>query len=370
MRDISLLIKPVSGACNLRCSYCFYRDIVEKRGDRGQPMMSLDLLEQLVRQSIGAASSRVQLAFQGGEPMLAGLDFYKKAVEFAERYKSPEVQVEKSIQTNGTMISREWARFFRDNDFLVGVSLDGTEDIHDAHRRDGENGSFQQIVRAVKLLQEENVDFNVLSVVTEKMCGRAEEVYTGLKGLGVQYIQFIPCIAPAVGEGWAGCSLTAGHYAEFLKELFDLWYTDYLEGEYVSIRAFDDYVHILAGDKPGACAAAGECGRYMVIEADGRAYPCDFFAWDKYCLGGFGTYTVEQLYEHLEESKFIKCPPRNAKCISCLYYYACRGGCRKDYITQGGIVANQYCEAYKKFFIHAYPRLLKIAAEEKSLFGN
>lgn len=369
--NVSLLIKPVSGACNLQCEYCFYRDVLSKKRLHIENTMSAELLERLIEQAVCNTDDCVQLAFQGGEPMLAGLDFYKNAVDIIDRYSRPGIRIEKSIQTNGTLITQEWARFFSNNNFLVGVSIDGIERIHDEFRaKYSTAGNFHQVVLGIKILQENNVPFNTLSVVTAQMSRNAHSVYETLKSIGVKYMQFIPCIEPFDSNEPHRFSLSSDGYATFLLELFDCWYSDYMNGQYISIRTFDDFVHLLSGKCPGACASSGKCGQYMVIEADGSAYPCDFFATDEYCIGRFGEQTLAELCENLLNSNFIKCPVTDPECYKCLFHSACRGGCRRDYTLVGGHLKNRYCDAYKKFFMHSYPRLLQIAAYEHNYQKN
>ena len=301
MNTVSMLIKPASGRCNLRCRYCFYEDVSEHRQDHDLGLMDEDTAALMIRQAMEEAESRVSFAFQGGEPMVRGLPFFQRFVELERQYLRPGLTVEHSIQTNGTLIDEDWARFFRDNRFLVGLSLDGTKDLHDANRVDSQGrGTWNTVARTLTLLQKWQVEVNLLCVVTGPAARRGQAIYQNLKKLGGRYLQFIPCLDPMEEErGGRPFSLTPERYGRFLCTVFDLWYQDWEQGDYVSVRLFDDYVHLLDGQRAGTCATAGTCGRYFVVEGDGSVYPCDFFVLDQWRMGKLGEHTLEELVSWL-----------------------------------------------------------------------
>lgn len=361
MKELSLLIKPASGRCNLRCAYCFYEDEKLHRQMPDYGIMTTEAMEKLIERAFEETETHISFAFQGGEPMLAGLDFFRHFVAHEKKIRCPGVQVDYSIQTNGTLISEEWADFFRENHFLVGLSLDGTKDLHDLHRRDAHgNGSYKTVLQALRILQKAQVEVNLLCVVTGPLSRRAQAVYQSLKKLNVGYLQFIPCLDPLDGLK-SGFSLQPERYGKFLCTLFDQWYRDWECGSYVSVRLFDDYVHLLAGQPAGACATAGNCGRYLVVEADGSVYPCDFFVLDEYRLGNL----MEHSFAKLTQNACSFCEKGRgvpAQCSSCPWISLCSGGCQREW---AGTEKNENCAAYRAFFSYAMPRLQQIAALER-----
>ncbi len=298
---------------------------------------------------------------------MRGLAFYRKFIELEQKYYKPGLQIEHSIQTNGTLITREWAEFFRENRFLVGVSMDGTRELHNVNRLDMKGrGTWDGIAAALKLLQKNRVEVNLLCVVTGQVARRGQAVYQSLKKLGGRYLQFIPCLDPMDEDrGQREYSLTPERYGQFLCTLFDQWYQDWEKGDYVSIRMFDDYVHLLAGQPAGTCATAGQCGRYFVVEGDGSVYPCDFFVLDELRMGQLGEQTLEELSRSPIAAKFCtEGRGTPADCAGCSWLRLCNGGCRRDWI---GLQRNYHCAAMKQFFTYAYPRLQGMARLEMQM---
>lgn len=364
MNTVSMLIKPASGRCNLRCKYCFYEDVSEHRSESDLGFMSEDTLECLVREAMEQAQQRVSFAFQGGEPILRGLPFYETFIALERQYGKPGLTIEHSIQTNGTLIDETWAKFFRDNGFLVGLSLDGTKELHDGNRLDPKGkGTWKTVTRALALLQKWDVPVNLLCVVTGAAARRGQAIYQSLKKLGCRYLQFIPCLDPLEEDrGGRPFSLTPERYGQFLCTVFDQWYQDWSAGDYVSIRLFDDYVHLLAGQPAGTCATAGTCGQYFVVEGDGSVYPCDFFVLDEWRMGKIGEQSLSQLARSASAQQFCtQGRSRPADCEGCPWVSLCNGGCRRDWI---GTQHNYHCTALRTFFSHAYPRLRQMAAME------
>ena len=365
MKYVSLLIKPASGRCNLRCRYCFYEDVSSRRAGGDMGLMTYGTLEKLVKQSMALAEREVSFAFQGGEPMLRGVDFYRHFAACVERCKRPGLNVSCAIQTNGTLIDDEWAEFFREKRFLVGVSMDGTRELHDANRTDVRGrGSWSAAARGLSVLQRHGADVNILCVVTGAAARRGVAIYQNMKKLGVRFLQFIPCLDPLGEErGQRAFSLTPGRYETFLKAVFDQWYRDWESGHYVSVRLFDDYVHILAGQSPGTCATNGMCGQYFTVEADGGVYPCDFYVLDELRMGNIHENTLAELAASPVSRAFCE---RGAgspdECRGCKWLPLCRGGCQRDWV---GTERNYLCPALKGFFEYAYPRLEHIARAER-----
>ena len=362
MPPLNILIKPASSLCNMRCEYCFYKDVSESRERRSMGMMSLDTLEEVVRRAFEYATDFVGFAFQGGEPTLAGLDFYRELMALERKYNTKNIKVSNAIQTNGYVIDDEWARFFAKNGFLVGLSMDGTKEAHDSLRVDAAGkGTFDRVVRAADILQKNGAEFNILCVVNNFVARYPKKVYDQLKKY--KYIQFIACLDPLEGEK-TRFSLSEERYASFLRQTFTLYYEDFMRGNYVSIRNFDNYVSILLGRRPESCAMNGFCTCYCVIEGDGSVYPCDFYVLDEWRLGNvreqsFGEMISSPLArEFVERSLFVR-----DECKNCRYYKLCRGGCRRERepFSEGIPSLNRRCAAYKSLFDTCLDPMLDMA---------
>ena len=367
MRPLQMLIKPASANCNLNCRYCFYCDEGKNRENFSYGFMSEETLEVLVRKAFEYADGFCGFAFQGGEPTLAGLPFFQRFVELAQAHSRPGVEIHWSIQTNGMVLDDTWAAFFRDHNFLVGLSADGTREVHDACRVDPEgNGTWQTVAAAAALLKQYDVSFNLLCVVTKQCARRAQKVYHALQKLGSGYIQFIPCLdALEEQRGSASYSLTPEAYGSFLCTLFDAWYLDWKGGRYTSVRLFDDYVHLAMGMPAGTCATSGSCGAYFVIEADGSVYPCDFYVLDEYRLGNLNEDDFETIHRRRGRIGFVENSFNHTQqCQECRYFSLCRGGCRRHREQPGTAPGeNYFCRSYRMFFDACLPRMRQIAAE-------
>lgn len=366
MPPLSLLIKPASGNCNLRCKYCFYHSISENRNIKSYGMMSIDLLEALVIKSLEYADQSCVFAFQGGEPTLVGLDFYKKLIEFQKKHNTKNLYITNSIQTNGVVIDDEWSNFFAQNNFLVGISLDGPKDVHDMNRVDSKNsGSFSQVMKAINLFNKYNVEYNILTVVNSLTARRIQKVYNFFKKEGFKYLQFIPCLDPLnETPGKYDYSLTPKRYTFFLNSLFDLWYADIKQGNPVSVRYFDNLLSMLMGYPPESCGMSGICSCYFVIEADGSTFPCDFYVIDEWNLGNIKHETFGEMLNSENGTKFVEISKYiDPNCSECTYFPLCRGGCRRyrEPFENELPVLNYFCSSYKEFFSYAGQRLEEIA---------
>jgi len=350
----------------MHCSYCFYSNVTEIRTVKNHGIMSDGVLETIVRKALAEADRFCVFGFQGGEPTLAGLDFYRKLIEYVKAHNVNDVSVSYSLQTNGLLLDDEWVEFFRENKFLIGLSIDASKQVHDDFRTDmSGKGTHNRCMKAARLLSKKNVDFNILSVLTRQLASHPDRAYRFYKQNGFRYIQFIPCL-DGLGEkhGSNFYSLDIETYTRFLCRIFDLWYTDLINNEYYSIRAFDNYVQMLAGKPAENCAMNGICNTYALIEADGSVYPCDFYALDEYLLGNINTHGFEQMLTSEKSEAFISSSHYiDHKCRSCEYHFICRGGCRRDRepVINGIPSLNHYCNAYKIFFDHALQRMKVLA---------
>ena len=348
MKPLTLLIKPAAGLCNLHCGYCFYRAASKARENE---IMTEETVDELIKKICAFRPSELSVMFQGGEPTLAGLPFYRAFVnKLKESVRCP---VQFALQTNGLLVDDAFAAFFRENGFLIGLSLDGDFETNDRYRRDiNGNSSFEQVLSAASILKQHDVAFNILSVVDDRNAAEIERTYAFFKAKGFDFLQFIPCVE----EG--GVSLSAKAYEAFLKKSFDLWYDDFENGKYVSLRHIDNYIDILLGFPPENCAMRGVCDAYYVVEANGDLFPCDFYCEAPFKLGSIRDERPfsggETQRRFTEESGII-----HKYCKDCEYYVLCRGGCKRD--RTDDFTKNKYCEAYYGFFEYAEERMRKAA---------
>ncbi len=367
MPPLSLLIKPASSLCNLSCHYCFYHSLSSSRTIPSYGLMQEDVLEKIVRRALIEADQHLTLAFQGGEPTLRGLDFFQHLVDLVRCYNKKRLQVHYALQTNGQLIDAAWARFLAEHNFLVGLSLDGSKELHDSLRLDKKGrGSFNQVMQAAKLFNEHKVEYNILTVVSQRLARFPEKVYKFLTGQGFYYLQFIPCLAPlATSIKDDPHAVSPERYGSFLSRIFDLWYEDISQGQPISIRLFDNWVLALAGQRPEQCGLAGVCSCQLVIEADGGVYPCDFYVTDEWRLGSALESSFAELAGSARARLFIEqSQALPEKCQACQWQPLCRNGCRRDRALQDGLPwLNNFCTAYQEFFTAAYPRLASLARQ-------
>ena len=369
MKHLSILIKPASGLCNMRCGYCFYHDLLTHNREISKKIMTPKTAQTLIDRAFEEAEESISFAFQGGEPTLAGLEFFRQFVAEVEvrKEENPDISVSFSIQTNGFGVDEKWCNFFGKHRFLVGLSLDGYRELHDTNRRDIHGKpSFDRIAATYKLLCKKGVETNILCVVTGEAARQGALVYKSLKNMKCRYIQFIPCLDPIhMPRGRSSFSLQPKVYAKFLKSVFDLWYQDWCDGNYHSIRLFDDYIYLAMGITPSTCASSGMCGRYAVVESDGSVYPCDFYVTTEWRLGSILESSFGELTNGGVSEKFIRdSEERPLECNECLYNRICRGGCKRDWIYTEMGVQNYYCQTYKEILGYAQERIYKIARAE------
>lgn len=355
MPALSVLMKPSSSLCNMSCDYCFYCDEAEKRTQPSYGFMSEQTLKNIIRKTMLRSEHMISYAYQGGEPTLRGLDFFRQAIAYQKQYNKNNIHVHNALQTNGYAIDEDWCRFFKENHFLIGLSVDGNRAIHDSmrHARSGE-GTFERVARSAKLMDEYGVDYNILTVVTPLIAKHVKEVYETYKERGWNYQQYIACLDPiGEGHGQTPHSLTPEVYGQFLIDLFKLWHADLQTGCQPYIRQFENYVGLAAGYMAESCDQRGTCGLQTVVEADGSVYPCDFYMLDEYRLGNFNTDRLDAIDEKRREIGFIERSQKlDSACAACPHYRLCRGGCQRnrDYVEASGLYRNYFCEAYQMFF--------------------
>ncbi len=354
----SLLIKPAGPDCNLGCHYCFYVCKDEVFDGSGPHRMSEDILEEVTRQAIRDSGPTVTFCWQGGEPTLMGVDFYRRAVELQKRYARPGKVVENALQTNGWVINDEWAEFLRKNDFLVGLSLDGPDSVHDKYRRT-RNGrpTHEGVVGAAKLLLDAGVATNALVVITEHSAQHGREIYEYLRELEFKFMQFIPCLpipedAPADGPRPA----SPKSFAKFMIDTFDCWREDFRDGwPTVSIRHLETLFSSCVGGPPLECTLSETCGDYVVVEHNGDVFSCDFYVEPEWRLGNVMEGSLVKMLNSERQNEFGRRKQLvQEECHSCRWLSRCRGGCPADRkMTADGLGAMRLCQGYKLFLEHA-----------------
>jgi len=367
----NILVKPAGPDCNLACRYCFYYCKHELFPGGNPHRMSLEVLEEMLRQLLGQSSGDVSIGWQGGEPTLMGLDFFRRAVELEQRFGRGQV-MGNGIQTNGMLLDRDWAAFFREYNFLVGLSIDGPEHVHDHYRRTaGDRGSWAKVFDTARLLLDAGVAVNALSVVNEYSARHALETYDFLKENGLTYMQFIPCVETHEIQTSTvkDFSVTPDAYGSFLCAIFDRWIGDFHEGvPDVSVRFFDSVFYHYVGMHPPDCTLLEECGTYVVVEHNADVYSCDFFVGESWLLGNLMEKDLAVMLNSPRQLEFGRIKSAlHEDCIACPWLAYCRGGCPKD--RHGAYHENNrnyLCEAYRIFFEHADPVFTELAAHWKA----
>ncbi|MBO4394919.1 MAG: anaerobic sulfatase maturase [Eubacterium sp.] len=385
MKAASILIKPASANCNIDCKYCFYKCLSENRERYSLGFMSEDTLETLIKRAFEYVEESITFAFQGGEPMLAGLDFFKKAFKLQSKYNTKNIRIENTIQTNALLVDREWAQFFAENNILLGVSLDGPAELHDAYRRDtAGNPTFDRVMESIAILNECGVNYNILTVVTSKTCEHAADLYAFYRRNHFPYVQLIPCMDELHRDDEQNVNRFAvgpEKYGAFLCEFFDKWYWDFDRGYRMEhgqkmppldVRFFSNLAQMAAGYPAEECGMCGHCTCYMVVEGDGSVYPCDFYCTDEWKLG-----TVAERFSDLVASEkateFVRLSETLPdECRACEHLSLCRGGCRRWRETgvAGHFNVNYLCPAYKVFFPHARKTIDKLAGIILDTYGT
>ena len=361
MQPFTLLIKPSGSDCNVDCAYCFYKCRAPEVG-RGRQRMTDEVLTKLIESYVKLRFPLSSFAWQGGEPTLMGLEFYRRVVDLQTEHRTPGQEVSNALQTNAILLDDEWCRFLADNKFLVGISIDGPEEFHDHYRRDlGGGGTFDRVVAAIKRCRNRDVEFNTLTLINNITAEHPDEIFDFLMDLGVRYMQFIPCVEtdPQTGRV-ADFSVSPDQYARFLCRLFDRWMA--AGPDKVSIRDFDSILSFCIEGRQSICTFAHQCSQYIVIEHTGDAFPCDFFVDPRWRLGNILDTPIEKLAASPAKRTFArKKQSLPGKCLVCRYLALCRGGCVKDRIAVGGEVC-YFCESYRPFFDYASPRFMQTAA--------
>ena len=354
----------------MACTYCFYLEKAKLFSKTKTHRMSDEILEEMIRQVMHDGEQAVSFGWQGGEPTLMGLTFFQKAVVFQEQYGKNQ-SVGNGLQTNGILLDKDWAIFLASYHFLIGLSLDGPAHVHDRYRHlQSGKGSWSIVTDRAKLLLNAGVEVNALSVINDYSVGFPEEIYEFHKSLGLNHMQFIPCVETDIQQPnrAAPFSVKAEEFGQFLITIFDLWRNDFVERKPTTfIRFFDSVFYHYVGMTPPQCTLVPECGIYVVVEHNGDVYSCDFFVEDEWKLGNVLHGNLKKMLNSERQTEFGK---RKAMlpspCLNCKWKAPCWGGCVKDRVRDpqdNGL--NHFCEAYKMFFEYADPFYKKLADDWK-----
>ncbi len=362
-RPFSLLVKPTSADCNLRCSYCFYLDRSELYPEVRQHRMSDATLERMLRSFLATEQPQYAFGWQGGEPTLMGLEFFRQVTELQRRLGRPGALVSNGFQTNGTRLDDDWARHFAQYRFLVGVSVDGPATLHDRYRLDrGGRPSHARVLQGIAALKRQHVEYNVLSLVSHANVRHPETVYEYLCAQGVQHHQYIECVEFDASGRLQPFAIGAAEWGEFLCRLFDRWYAK--DVYRISIRLFDTILSRLVDHVSNTCAAGDSCDQYFVVEYNGDVYPCDFHVGPQWRLGNVHQDEWEALQQSPAYRAFADGKRQwHAACTVCPWLRFCHGDCPKNRAGSAPDAPSHLCAGWKRFYAHALPRLEELAQE-------
>lgn len=373
-RPMYVMLKPAGSLCNLRCKYCYYLEKDKLYKQCKNHVISDELLEKFIKEYIEAQTTpQVLFTWHGGETLMRPVSFYKRALELQRIYGRGR-QIDNCIQTNGTLLTDEWCQFFKDNNFLVGVSIDGPQEFHDEYRRTATNKpTFVKVMNGINLLNKHGVEWNALAVVNDYNADYPLEFYRFFKQIGCKYIQFSPIVervvkredgltlAPGMQGGDAGLadfSITPEQWGNFLCTIFDEWVHNDV-GEYF-VQLFDATLANWVGQAPGVCILAEECGHAGVMEFNGDVYSCDHFVYPEHLLGNLHTKTITEMMYSDQQNKFAKMKKQMLpqQCKECKFLFACHGECPKNRFLNdkyGNYGLNYLCKGYHQFFQHVEP---------------
>ncbi|MDQ7095633.1 anaerobic sulfatase maturase [Desulfosporosinus sp. PR] len=365
-----VMAKPVGPLCNLKCDYCYYLETEHFYNSPHQFRMSDSMLEAYIRQYIAASPGPViQFTWHGGEPTLAGLDFYRLAVNLQKQYLPEGWSCWNNLQTNGILLDDEWCSFLAENRFDVGLSIDGTQWLHDKNRKDHRGGgTYECAVAAVRRLQAHGIQPDLLCTVTSATAKEPLAVYRALRDLGTGWIQFIPIVRHTTDGQMTEESVTAEGYGHFLCTVFDEWLHHDLGR--LDVQLFAELILVWSGGAASLCWMAPSCGRVLVVEHDGRVYSCDHFVTPDYRIGNIETASLSTLVDLPLQRRFgnDKQTLLPLQCRTCPWLAVCNGGCPKDRVASaenGEQGLNYLCSGFRQFFAHAENSLKQVVQLRK-----
>lgn len=358
-----LLVKPASCACNLRCAHCFYPQDKKKQGNIKNLRMTRQTLKTLVKSYLAIPLKRHVFIWQGGEPTLMGLDFFAHAFALQSKYKSQGTIIENCLQTNGTLLSKDFSKLLARHEVLVGLSIDGPQSLHDFYRVYPSNaGSHTKVMQSLHSMNQNGVRVNSLTLLTSHNVGKVVDIFTHLRRKNILFQQYIPCVEFDADGKPCPWTVQALPWGKALCDLFDMWLAE--QGR-VSVRYFDALLYTIITGKSGICHTDTKCGQYAVVEHNGDIYPCDFFVSNQWKLGNIHNTAWPAVWQHPTYMAF-----RQAKniladtCSACEWVYLCAGDCPKHrghFTNTFHTTCSWLCEGYRIFFAHAVPILTALA---------
>lgn len=374
-RPLYVMLKPVGAVCNLACEYCYYLEKARLYKETPKHVMSEKLLEKFIEEYINSQTMpQVLFTWHGGETFMRPISFYKKAIELQKKYANGRT-IDNCIQTNGTLLTDEWCKFLKENNFLVGVSIDGPQEFHDEYRRNRQGQpSFQKVMKGINLLKKHGVEWNAMAVVNDFNADYPLDFYHFFKELDCRYIQFTPIVerlsnrtdgltlSSAIqntdGTELAEFSITPKQWGNFLCTIFDEWVREDV-GKFF-IQLFDSTLANWIGEQPGVCTLAKTCGHAGVMEFNGDVYSCDHFVFPEYRLGNIYQKTLVEMMYSPEQQRFgqHKQDSLPRQCRECEFLFACNGECPKNrfmHTADGEPGLNYLCKGYRQFFKHVAP---------------
>lgn len=371
-KPMYVMLKPVGSACNLNCEYCYYLEKGNLYTTFHNQLMSETLLEKFIEEYLNSQTqNEVLFTWHGGEPLLRPISFYKKALELQKKYARGR-HIENSLQTNGTMLTDAWCEFFRENNFLIGISIDGPQEFHDEYRRNkGDLPTFVKVMKGIQLLRKHGVEYNAMGVVNDFNADYPVEFYRFFKDIDCRFIQFAPIVervhsktnglqlsTPDEEAELTAFSISPRQWGKFLCGIFDEWIKEDVGKFYVQL--FDSTLANWVGEQPGICTMAKQCGHAGVMEFNGDVYSCDHFVFPEYKLGNLNTDTLASMMYSEKQLKFgtDKYDKLPRQCRECEYLFACHGECPKNRFAttkDGEPGLNYLCEGWKMFFKHVAP---------------
>ncbi len=360
----NIMAKPVCGVCNLDCTYCYYTEKLKLYPGVTKFMMSDALLETYVQQYMAAQPQQVYFGWQGGEPTLAGLDFFRRAVELQKAHGRDGQVVSNALQTNGTLLDDEWCAFLAEHKFLVGLSLDGPAAWHDHFRRDGAGKpSHARSWKGLELLRKHGVEFNVLVTLNSRNAPYAGDIYRYFVNRGVHWLQFIPILERNAAGEPEDYSCSARQFGKFLCDVFDAWAAT--DVGRVSVRLFDSLLHTVIYGEATVCCESKRCATAHVLEFNGDLYACDHFVEPEWLLGNINETPLAELVTSPRLDEFARLKTElPGPCRDCEFLFACNGGCPKHHLGAAADSPerrNHFCQGYQEFFRYALPELRRMA---------
>lgn len=373
-RPLYVMLKPVGASCNLRCKYCYYLEKANLYKHTPTRVLSEEMLEQFTKEYIEAQTmSQVLFTWHGGETLMRPLSFFRKAVELQKKYAGGR-RIDNTIQTNGTLLTDEWCEFLHENNWLVGVSIDGPQEFHDEYRRTATGApSWVKVMRGIQLLNKHNVEWNAMAVVNDFNADYPLDFYHFFKDNGCKYLQITPIVERIVNHEdgrhlatltdsdeapLADFSVTPEQWGSFLCTIFDEWVRHDVGQTYVEL--FDCILANWVGETPGICVYAKECGHAGVMEFNGDVYSCDHFVFPEYRLGNIREKSIAEMLYGKQQQQFSKLKSQSLpkECCECKWLFACNGECPKNRFIKdryGNPGKNYLCQGYRMFFEHVAP---------------